>query len=67
MNKTAKITILILNTLFCALIVLGTAFFMSGWGVLIRVACYVAAAAGAAAGFVAFFLKKDALFKTAFI
>lgn len=67
MNKTAKITILVLNTVFCALIVLGTAFFMSGWGVWIRAACYAAAGAGAAVGFVTFFLKRYALFKTAFI
>lgn len=67
MNKTAKIVILTINILLCAAITLLTVFFMDGWGVLARVVFYCVSAAGAVVAVVTFILKKDALFKSAFI
>ena len=67
MSKRSGIAILVLNSFFCVLIVLGTAFFMTGWNVWARVVCYSAAGIGAVAVGVFFFLKKDALFKSVFI
>ena len=67
MNKTAKIVILTINILLCAAITLLTVFFMDGWGVFARVVFYCVSAAGAVVAVVTFILKKDALFKSAFI
>lgn len=66
-SRLSEIVILVINTLLCLFIALGTVFLMTGWGTLIKVACYIAAGVGAIAGAVLFFLKKTALFKTAFI
>ena len=40
---------------------------MSGWGILVRVALYVAGGAGILAGVLFFILKKDALLKTVLV
>lgn len=67
MNLKSKIAILIVNSLLCVFIILCTYFFMHGWGTVIKVVCYAVAGAGFIAGFVTFFLKKFALFKSAFV
>ncbi len=67
MSKRSGIAILIINTLLCLFIALGTVFLMSGWGIFVKIACYVAAGIGTVAVFLFFFLKKTAFFKTAFI
>ncbi|MDE5721386.1 MAG: VTT domain-containing protein [Clostridia bacterium] len=65
-NKT-KITVFIINLLLCALIVLFTALFMSGWGVLIKAVFYGIAAVGSVFGIVTLVLKKIALLKSGFV
>ncbi len=67
MGNKGKIAILIVNILICVASVLLTYFLMSSWGVLIRVAFYVIAGVGIAASLVAFFWKKIAILKTAFV
>ncbi len=67
MGNKGKIAILIVNILICVASVLLTYFLMSSWGVLIRVAFYVIAGVGVAASLVAFFWKKIAILKTAFV
>ena len=67
MNKKSAIAILIVNSLLCVLIVLGTYFFMHGWGTVIKLVCYAIAGVGFAFELVTFFLKKYALFKSAFV
>ena len=67
MSTKSKIIILSINILLCAAIALLTVFLMDGWGVLARVVFYCVAGAGAIASLTAFFLKKDAIFKSAFI
>lgn len=53
--------------LLCAAIILLTAFFMSGWSVLVQAAFYAVAAAGLAAEAVFLFIKKEFLIKLTFI
>ncbi|MDE7182113.1 MAG: VTT domain-containing protein [Clostridia bacterium] len=65
-NKT-KITVFIINLLLCALIVLFTALFMGGWGVLIKTVFYGIAAIGGVFGVVTFILRKLALLKSGFV
>lgn len=67
MNKKSAIAILIINSLLCVLTVLGTYFFMHGWGTVIKVVCYAIAGVGFAFELITFFLKKYALFKSAFV
>lgn len=67
MKQGLKITILSLTLLLSLYVILGTAFLMNGWGVLMRCVLYVAGSAGVIAGVLFFALKKDALSKTAFI
>lgn len=67
MGNKSKIIILSVNILLCAAIALLTVFLMDGWGVLARVVFYCIAGAGIIVSLVAFFLKKDAIFKSAFI
>ncbi len=67
MRLRAKITILSILTALCAYIILGTAFLMGGWGLLVRIGLYVAGGAGIVAGAVFFIIKKDALLKTALV
>lgn len=67
MSTKNKIIILSINILLCAAIALLTVFLMDGWGVLARVVFCCVAGAGAIASLTAYFLKKDAIFKSAFI
>ncbi len=67
MSNKGKLTVLIVNILMCVGLTLLTYFFMSGWGVLVRVAFYAIAGVGIAASVVAFFCNKIAVLKTAFI
>lgn len=67
MSVKGKITILIVNILMCVASVLLTYFFMSSWGVLIRVAFYVIAGVGIAVSLVTFFWNKLAILKSAFV
>lgn len=67
MSVKGKITILIVNILMCVASVLLTYFFMSSWGVLIRVAFYVIAGIGIAVSLVTFFWNKLAILKSAFV
>lgn len=67
MNKKSAIAILIINSLLCVFIVLGTYFFMRGWGATIKVVCYAIAGVGFIFELITFFLKKYALFKSAFV
>ena len=67
MSNKSKIVILTVNILLCAAMALLTVFLMDGWGVLARVVFYCIAGAGIIVSLIAFFLKKDAIFKSAFI
>lgn len=67
MNVKSKILIFILDVLFCAGIVMETAFLMYGWGTFVKVACYSVAAVGIIVGIVSFALKKTPLLKTCFL
>lgn len=67
MRLYAKIIILTVLAALCAYIIIGAALLMDGWGVLIRVALYVAGGAGIVAGAVFFIIKKYALLKTALV
>lgn len=67
MSLKGKIAILITNILICIATVLFTYFFMSSWGVLIRVAFYAIAGVGVAASLITFFWNKVAILKTAFV
>jgi len=67
MGNKGKIAILIVNILLCVASILFTYFLMSSWGVLIRVVFYVIAGVGIAVSLVAFFWKKVAILKTAFV
>lgn len=49
MTTKNKILLQAANVLLCAAIILLTAFFMSGWSVLVQAAFYAVAAAGLAA------------------
>lgn len=67
MDKKGKILIFIFNILISVAIILLTVFFMSSWGVLIRVAFYVIGGAGIFASLVTFFWNKIAFLKTALV
>ncbi len=67
MSNKSKIVILTVNILLCAAMALLTVFLMDGWGVLACVVFYCIAGAGIIVSLIAFFLKKDAIFKSAFI
>lgn len=67
MSKRSAAVILAVNSVLCALVVLGTCFLMRGWSALTLSAFYGAAGAGCAFCAIFFFLKKYVLFKTAFI
>lgn len=67
MSKKFKIIVLIINIAICLATALLTGFLMNDWGVLVRVLFYVAAGAGLIVSLVAFFLDKQAIFKSAFI
>ena len=67
MNRNLKIALLAVNTVLCVLIILATAFFMSGWGVFVKIICYAIPSAGIVFEAVTFALKKDALFKSGFV
>lgn len=67
MSKKSRTIILIANFILCAAIALLTAFFTGGWGVLVRIVFYCVSGAGIIVSLIAFFLKKDAIFKSAFI
>ena len=67
MNKRLKIAVFGANLILGALIILLCAFFMDGWGLLIRIAFYVIGGAGIAVGVIFFFLNKDAIIKSALI
>ena len=57
MTTKNKILLQAANVLLCAAIILLTAFFMSGWSVLVQAAFYAVAAAGLAAEAVFLFIK----------
>ena len=67
MTTKNKILLQAANVLLCAAIILLTAFFMSGWSVLVQAAFYAVAAAGLAAEAVFLFIKKEFLIKLTFI
>ena len=67
MTTKNKILLQAANVLLCAAIILLTAFFMSGWSVLVQAAFYAVAAAGLAAEAVFLFIKKEILIKLTFI
>lgn len=67
MTTKNKILLQAANVLLCAAIILLTAFFMSGWSVLVQAAFYAIAAAGLAAEAVFLFIKKEFLIKLTFI
>lgn len=67
MTTKNKILLQAANLLLCAAIILLTAFFMSGWSVLVQAAFYAVAAAGLAAEAVFLFIKKEFLIKLTFI
>lgn len=67
MSVKGKITILIVNILMCVASILLTYFFMSSWGVLIRVAFYVIAGVGITVSLVTFFWNKLSILKSAFV
>lgn len=67
MKVSSRIVVLVAVIALCLLTALGTLFFLSGWGVLVKVVFYAVSAAGIAAGITFFFLKRDALLKSAFI
>lgn len=58
MTTKNKILLQAANVLLCAAIILLTAFFMSGWSVLVQAAFYAVAAAGLAAEAVFCLLKR---------
>ena len=67
MKLITKSVLLALNTLMCVLIILATAFFLKGWGVLVKVVCYLSGSVGIVFGAVTFALKKEGLFKSGFV
>lgn len=67
MGKRTKIIISVTDILLCAFIIVGTAVFLGGWAIYMRVALYVAAAASLIVCALSIILKKDSLFKSAFI
>lgn len=67
MKTKSGIIILCVNTLLCIAIALLTAFFMSGWGVFVCVAVYIAVGVGALIEFISFFKDKQMLFKSTFL
>lgn len=67
MSNTSRIAILCVNILLCVASIILTYFFMGSWGVLIRVAFYALAGIGIIVSALTFFLKKLAIFKSAFI
>lgn len=67
MKSKTGIIILCVNTLLCIAIALLTAFFMSGWGVFVNAALYALAGVGFLVEIITFFLKKQAVFKSAFL
>lgn len=67
MSKKSSIIILIINCLLCIGVTLCTVFCMGGWGIVVKVVCYGVAGAGFVFALVTFFIKKFALFKTAFV
>ncbi len=67
MSKKLKIALLAINVALCVATVLLTCFLMDSWGVLVRAFFYCAAGVGLTVSVVTFILKKEALFKSAFI
>lgn len=67
MGKTAKIIISVTDTILCIFIVAGTALFMGGWAAYIQAALYIIAPASFIVSVVSLALKKESLFKSAFI
>ncbi len=67
MSKKLKIALLAINVALCIATVLLTCFLMDSWGVLVRAFFYCAAGVGLTVSVVTFKLKKEALFKSAFI
>ena len=67
MSLKGKITIFILNVLFCSVVIIETALMMYGWGTLVKVLLYGIAAAGLLIGVISFALNKPAFLKTCFL
>lgn len=67
MKKSSHILVLILNTLFCAVIIAAMAIFMNEWGVFLQTAVYALSALSLILGFVFFFSGKDSLLKSLFV
>lgn len=67
MSLKLKITVFVINTLLCVGIALITGLLMSGWGALVKAACYAAAGAGFLAALIFFIINKPSLFKSVFV
>ena len=67
MSKSGKIALFVINVLLCAAIALEMALMMYGWGLFVKIVCYLIAAAGLVFGTVVFVFDKEALLKTCFL
>lgn len=67
MKKSSRILILVLNTVFCAVIIAAMAVFMNEWGAFLQVLVYATTVLSLVFGFVFFFCRKDSLLKSLFV
>lgn len=67
MRKATKISLLIITCALCAATATLCAVFLSGWGVIFKIAFYGLSAVGLIAAVLFFALRKEALFKTCFL
>lgn len=58
---------MVINTLLCVAVILLTYFCMRGWGTLVKVVCYSLAGLGFLVALICFLIKKQAIFKSAFV
>lgn len=67
MKEKSGRSVLVVNTLLCILTILSTAFFINGWSLPIKIACYGIAVVGLIFGIVVYSLKKEAFLKGCFV
>ena len=67
MNKKEKYIILIINTLLCIGAIVFTVTMMYGWGVFVKIVCYIIPSVCLITAVVTLLLKKYILYKTCFV
>lgn len=67
MKRNTHILVLLLNAVFCAVIIAAMAVFMNEWGAFLQISVYAFTALSLILGFVLFFSGKDSLLKSLFV